>query len=278
MRAARKKNTFTQQAVASRLGISQGALSKMENGFLVPSAPQWFEFCEMTAISADSLTMGFIDRNTSATLEQRNVEVPFKVPRAYLDNRGSKVRAMLPFLSYFRSVMGEEKLGEYFRHLKLDPDYFVELDNQINLNFCLDISRELINQGFFKKDDCRRIAQSVTDPAAHGRLRRAYDSTHSAKHVISALLSNSKQYECNFHYDLEEHSGNQIVLSVKPEAHLTQFNYKNDSVLADFLCFYKKCYFESFSSYSGTGQATLNEVECHYRGADRCIYHLNLAG
>ena len=53
MLEARKLRGFTQAAVASHIGISQGALSKMERGLLVPSAIQWIEFCRMTKIKID---------------------------------------------------------------------------------------------------------------------------------------------------------------------------------------------------------------------------------
>ncbi len=51
---ARKKLGLTQAFVASQIGISQGALSKMERGLLVPSAIQWLEFCRLAKIQPDS--------------------------------------------------------------------------------------------------------------------------------------------------------------------------------------------------------------------------------
>ncbi len=53
MLEARKQRAFTQAFVASHIGISQGALSKMERGLLVPSAIQWIEFCRLTKIKID---------------------------------------------------------------------------------------------------------------------------------------------------------------------------------------------------------------------------------
>ena len=50
---ARKERSLTQAAVASYIGISQGALSKMERGLLFPSAIQWVEFCRLTKIKTD---------------------------------------------------------------------------------------------------------------------------------------------------------------------------------------------------------------------------------
>ncbi len=54
MHEARKTMGFTQSFVATHIGISQGALSKMERGLLVPSAIQWVEFCRLTKTRVDS--------------------------------------------------------------------------------------------------------------------------------------------------------------------------------------------------------------------------------
>jgi transcriptional regulator with XRE-family HTH domain len=54
MHDARKEKGFTQSFVAGHIGISQGALSKMERGLLVPSAIQWVEFCRLTRTRVDA--------------------------------------------------------------------------------------------------------------------------------------------------------------------------------------------------------------------------------
>src|SRR4051812_23679776 len=109
MRAARKRIGLTQMGVAQALGISQSALSKMESARLIPSAPQWFAFCEITTISADSLTLGYLERNKPALLTNAEVEGGFKLPKRFAEFRGSKVRAVMPFLIVFKETLGEEK-------------------------------------------------------------------------------------------------------------------------------------------------------------------------
>jgi transcriptional regulator with XRE-family HTH domain len=53
MLEARKTSGLTQAQVATSIGVSQGALSKMERGILVPSAIQWVEFCKLTQTATD---------------------------------------------------------------------------------------------------------------------------------------------------------------------------------------------------------------------------------
>ena len=51
----RKRLGLNQLEVAGILGVSQGAVSKMENAKLEPSAIQWLEFCRRTQVPADVL-------------------------------------------------------------------------------------------------------------------------------------------------------------------------------------------------------------------------------
>lgn len=277
MRAARKQLGLTQQSVCGRLGLSQAAWSKMEHGLAIPSAPKWFQFCEIAGISPDCLTTGYIERSRPAVLEGKNFEHGFRMPKRYADFRGSKTRAMLPFLLYFKSVLGEEKLGEYFDSIKLDPDLFVDLDNQINLNFCLDISRHLIRSGDLKSGDIPKLARIVTQPQAHGSLHRHYEGSLNVPNLINILILNSRQYECNFSYQVEDQNREVTVVSVTPEKHLKEFEYKHDDNLGNFLCRYKQHYFEQFTTYGGLRGAKLQELQCHYQGHDRCVYELRTA-
>jgi transcriptional regulator with XRE-family HTH domain len=276
MRAARKRQGLTQITVSQRLGISQSALSKVESALLIPSAPQWFEFCEMTGIAADSLTTGLIESHRPATLQQSDLDVGYKLNNKYRDNRGSKVRATLPFVAYFRSIYGDQGFDDWMKYIKVDSDMFVDLDTQVNLNFCLDIARELTQRGLLKAKDFPKLVKTVSQPQTHGSVHRFYDGNNSLN-LLTVLIQNSKQYECNFQYKIEDHKKDQIEISVTPEKHLKSFAYKDDPVLGDFLCKYKQHYFERFATYGGAAGAELREGQCHYKGADRCVYHLKMA-
>jgi transcriptional regulator with XRE-family HTH domain len=279
MRAARKRGGLTQMSVAQDLGISQSALSKMESARLIPSAPQWFSFCEITRISPDSLTLGYIERNQVATLLDDS-EGGFKLPKTFNNSRGSKVRAVLPFVDYFRDALGEDKLAQYLESAKIDPDFFIDLDNQINLNFLLETLRTLIGKGEFKARDFSKMSKAVVEPKVHGGLYRIYQGAGDPFQRIKSLLGQARSYECNFRYAIEEQGKSSLTVSVTPEIHLTQFAYRNDAVLGNALCRYKQHYFEKISGCCGEEGPGLSikEHECHYKGADRCVYEFKTAG
>jgi len=278
MRAARKRAGITQVGVSQGLGISQSALSKMESARLIPSAPQWFAFCEIASISPDSLTLGYIERTKAAVLGRGEVESGFRLPKQFAEFRGSKVRAVMPFILVFKELLGEEKFCEFLETLKLDPDFFMDLDNQINLNFCLEALKAMIHKGDFKAKDFSRMSSAIVNPGVHGEFlyRHYMDATDSVAR-LRTVIANARLYECNFRYALEEDRASSLVLSIEPEPHLGAFNYKDDSTLGNALCRYKQHYFHEISSCGHGPGLKIREIECHYRGAERCVYELKTA-
>ena len=282
MRAARKQLALTQEAVANRLGISQSALSKLEHGSLIPSAPQWFDFCKFTQISTDSLVTGFIERNTPAVIEEGLRKGTFKIPKRYAFHRGTKARALLPFFTFMEETMGERKMAEYFKQVKVDADFFIDLDNQINIEFALDIARHLIKEGHLSPTTVGKLTQSASQPRTHGSLHERYDLLKDRGQRLETFVGNSRLYGCNFRFKIEDKTSKHVDLSVTPEQHMEMVSYKNDPVLGDFVCEYNKSFLENFMVYGmSDGQATkpnVESLECILLGKARCLYRIPLAG
>ncbi len=53
MHAERKFNKISQQVLCKELGITQGLLSKIENGKLKPSVYSWLAFCQLFGLKSD---------------------------------------------------------------------------------------------------------------------------------------------------------------------------------------------------------------------------------
>lgn len=275
MRAARKQLGLTQEEVSRHLGISQSALSKLEHGALIVSAPQWFEFCRLTHIRPESLLTGQIDRLKPAIVSDDPREGTFKLPRRYSLHRGSKVRAMLPFLSFLGEALGEKRTREFFKVHKVDPDFFIDLDNQLSLEFTLDVVRYLVDQRLFRPRDIARVVKPVSHASMHGLLHERYATGTSRSDLLQQIVMNARLYECNFAYRVEDVKRGTVDVSITPERHMSDLSYRDDATLGDFLCQYKKHYFDRFLQYGepGAGKAlSVEEPECHYRGAERCVY------
>lgn len=276
MRAARKRAGLGQVDIAQKLGISQGAVSRTEHGILIPSAPIWFDFCKLTDISPDSLVTGFIEKSSPALLESPQGTAGFKIHSRYTTDRGSKIRAMLPFLSFFESIYGSQGMKQFLASIRVDPDFIVDHDNQINLNFCMDIASRLIKDGHLKARSLGRLAKAANQRESHGSMHSHYDSVDGALNRLQVLLRNARFYECNFDYKIEDFSSTSIQLSVTPNEHLKRFNYKNDE-LGDLLCRYKQHYFQQFAfAKSPSKEGQLIEKECLFHGGTRCVYEISV--
>lgn len=277
LRSARKGLGLSKRDVARELGLTVSYVSDLETAVAAPTATDWYHFCELTCISTDSLLVGQIERGGMATLDHDTYGLNFNIPQEYREARGSKVKAMAPFLEFAELHLGPKEFEKYLVSKAFDPDFFVDLDQQVNLRFCMDLSRLLIQQQYLTPESLDALTSLATRSRTQGKFHQLYSDARDDSSLLFEVLSGARGYECNFDYVIEAGDSRSFDFSVRPEAHLAQFNYRDDSTLGDFLCRYKKSYFEKFVGLSvrPTHAAQLEELECHYRGAPKCTYRLN---
>ncbi|MGK5085057.1 helix-turn-helix transcriptional regulator [Bdellovibrionota bacterium FG-1] len=276
IRAGRKLIGKDQRTIANLLQVSQAALSKIEAGILMPSTSQWFRLCQAFGIESEhSYKSGFIDNCSAATSEPTYPESRFKIPQKYLRHQGSKVRAIRPLIRFFADKLGEARLLEYFKHLNIDPDFFVIYDNQLNIRFNLELVTWLIESGNLKRDEIATMTKPLDTAEMHGRLHNEYVHAATKKQLLRSLLGHITKYESNFSYAICDEKADLLTLSVTPSPEMKYFDYKGAS-LGSFLCDYKKEYVKRFTRYVGGSAAGVREIECHFKGMKRCLYEINL--
>ena len=274
LRGCRKILGLTQKNVALRLGVNSRALSRIEKGTQLLTAPQWFEFCEMVGISPNSLTTGYVEVSETKR-KAAGQSSGIKLPRRYAHHANSRIRITLPFLSYCKKVWGEEKLNQYLEFRKVDPDLFVDLSGNINIGFGIDLVRELIQKSNLTKKNISDISLSVTTSGMHGSLHKCYnEAPANGSALIYSLINNIAQYETNFQYRVEDWNSRYMDISVTPNEHMEAFNYRNDTILGDFFCHYKRGFLVNFSTYQHQRAENVIIKENHYKGAPRCLYRV----
>jgi DNA-binding XRE family transcriptional regulator len=280
VRAGRKLNGLTQVELSQRIGVSQSWVSKVESAILVPHATEWFEMCRLFSIdSEESFYSGVIDNCNSTKMDNLYPNSLFNLPRAFKTNPNSKVRAARPFVTFLEEKMGPEKLSQYFRQNKLDPDFFVVLDNQISIEFLLKLLSDLIGTGILKRSDIAKIAELCSQPESHGLLSAEYNREQTDQQRLAALIKNSPLYETNFSYEIAEQNHHHFALTVSPQPHLSLNALRRDG-LEDALCQYKQHYFKNFIRYAKPKSgllANLTEKECLFKGDKRCLYKIEFA-
>ncbi len=268
MRAARKRKGLTQQVVAARLGISQGALSKIEHGLLIPSAPQWFDFCELTDIPPESLRLGYIDRllplagPVSTSLDVSG----FKLPRRFLEQAALRVRALQPLIRYFRQARGEDGFESFCRDRKIDPDYFTVYDHAIHVDLAFELARALREAGALAVDDLSPVSAQFSDPDAHGALAARLRAASAGAGALRALVENVALYRADFEIAFRATGAGRAELTLSPRVDLAARAASADPGLAHFDCRYWQELLARAASIAGGVVAQVQETGCCYRG------------
>ncbi len=285
MRAARKRSGLSQVEIARLLDTSQATVSKYESGISYPGAVEWFAFCDATKILPESIRSGFIDLGRPAVLRDVSRLGSFKIPEKYHRNQGEKVRGLYPVLSYLTSVLGgEAERDAYLKSRGLDPDFFVCLDEQLPIDFFADIVKYLLLNHRLDNRGLSILASGTRTPHLHGVLRSPTGSQAGPIDRLTFYLANMQHFDCDFAYDLLDQSAQRIDISIKPEAHIDSASFRHHPVLHDFFCQYKKHFLHALSSCdcapAGSVSSvpispiSIDEKECYFKGASRCIYRI----
>ncbi len=272
LRSRRKSFGFSQIQVASQIHVSQSTLSKIESGMLKPDVFQWYGICQQLKLSPTGWVRGVIDSGQAVTLKSEPKEGLYNIPGYYAYNRGESNRYYLPFFYIFKEALGEKSLYNFLETLKIDLDYFLDFDNQLNFNFFMSLVNALIDQGVLKSHNIEKLLECLTLPYFHGSSGESF--LHQAgnwKRLLKEALRQRKRYEIDFIHTLEDESEEQRTISVKPNDHLRDFQYRHKK-WGSFLCDFHKSWYKNVLAFEGKTSVTIQEKACHFKGADRCIY------
>ncbi len=275
IRSARKSRGWTQIDAAQKIGISQSALSKMESGVLIPSVHQWFEFCSSAGIPADSHIQGYLDRLELIRFQEKVVQSDFKLKEIYRQNAGSSARSMAPLIHWLHSSVGEVKAKKLIKDMGVDPDYFVDLGNQINFRFFVDLFQVIKKKGIFKKADLSQVTCQVASKKAHGGLYTGYSQASTVEALLKTAFSKSPFYEVNFDYKIEDVHTKKVVFSVVPKEHLLDNKQLHFLEAREFLSDYRSGYFKNLVEHLNSKQALVKDVNCISNSIESCIYEMS---
>ena len=59
MKAARQTAGLSESDVASAIGSTVACVAQMESGKTIPTASEWYHFCQLVRISSDSFSFGY---------------------------------------------------------------------------------------------------------------------------------------------------------------------------------------------------------------------------
>lgn len=244
MKAARRFKKENQESVSKAIGCSQSALSKLEHGTLIPSAPQWFDLCRYLHIPLTSLETGVLDRHRPIA----NVdEVSFiKWPKRYRLYRSVKSRELYPFVSYLRQLHGDEAIEKMFDELGLDIDLAVDFDHQMNHLVLFDVIHYFIKNEICGLTNIKEVADRYASPICHGEFVKSYSKANKLKELLQLYIDDQSYYQLDLKFEFESTSETSGILVIKKEKHFDLFLKDLSSDVIDFYAIYLKSKMESF--------------------------------
>ncbi len=247
VRCARKLSGLTQKEVCSNLRISQSYLSKIEHGINVPSVVFWAEFCQLTGVNLDSVVSGYLDNMTFSQVESGNNNTGINIPQRYSYLRSMKIRGLNTMLFFAKETLGEAGFEQIVTEMGIDPDYFFNYDNQLNINFLNDFISILRAKQTNHHLDLSRIYGFINEPMAHGNFSKKIFADNDPISKIKKLIKHSRKYEANFTYEILEDSSTKLAFSIRPEEHLEEFRKNLKEINDGLLTYLSKGYLDSFT-------------------------------
>jgi transcriptional regulator with XRE-family HTH domain len=272
IRYGRKRAGLSQVDFAKAIGITQGTISKIESGQLSVDARTWFDICDLVKIPYESLRTGTIDLAGSDIVRDVSRVGKFRVPERYGKYAGSTVRTTLPFLRFFAKHAGRTVTEDYIRHRKLEPDYFVQLNNPLNVRFIGDLIEMMGERRILTAHNLPELASYFAASPIHRPFKKEYEN-RAPMHLLAALIDNLPNYERNYHYQLESLDQRNAVFSTKPEAHVHELKIGTET--AQTMCKYRQTALAEFvAQHAGVPVVDAHERECYYRGAKQCVHQI----
>jgi transcriptional regulator with XRE-family HTH domain len=274
--SVRKSKGLTQGSIAVQLAVSQSALSKIEHGLLIPSVHQWFEFCKFTGVPVDSHLQGYVDYSRPVVKSTHTQEGAFRLPKTYAVERASTARTMLPLIKWLERNEGEKKAEAVLTEMGMDSDYFIQLDHTIGVQFGLDLIAYLQRRGIYSPEGAQSIFKAVKQRGYHGSLWTGYDQTQEPFELMALLLSRASYYEANFDYVVEAQTKKHLDFSSKPGSHFKEIKTLANHDARFTICSHRRGYFEHMAESSIAQNVVVEEVECAFKGAKKCVFRMRM--
>ncbi len=270
LRAARKTSGLSQIEVVSELRITQGYLSKIERGLLDPSAILVIDFAQLLNIDLNSFRKGYIDRGTSIKLMDLKKIGGFKIPSKY----GKSASVRIPFanglLALFCEKYGKKKLHDYLNSCKIDPDYFLVFDNQINYNFILDLLDTFLTDHTLMTHNYSSAYRHFRRPEFHGALADSYSKQLTPTELLVSFIQNQDKYALDFTYSLQDRKNGELEIKVTTQSHIKSFLKKRGQNIRNYFKFHHQGYFNEFLKLNGINHGKVQYIEKFDIGMSSC--------
>jgi hypothetical protein len=204
VRAVRKYYQIKQVEFAPILNTTQSALSKIEAGHLELSASQWLAVCDRYTLDPRSLFSGKIENlgERKFGLQDASRVGGFEIPTEYSFLMGSSVRTAYPILKLMKLKLSEKKFTAFIEASGFDVDYFVIMNNPLNIKFIEHCVSYLIAEGILTETNIHTIIEGDKFKDIHSSILTELWISRDMDTGTKRMLSKIKHsYEQNTSYE-----------------------------------------------------------------------------
>lgn len=250
IKCVRVNNNFTQIDLAKNLNWSQGYVSKIESGKLIPDAFEWMALSELFNFPADSLRWGYIDTLKDVSLNSDVKENGFSLPKSYRQQKCLNIRFASPFLS--ANTAKDSRL--FFKKNKIDPAFQSNLSHQINLN----LLEQLIDENKNDKEFINKSAKNFSNHLSHGDLWAQYKTGSSKLNSLKKLSKNMNKYQIIWHFNFNSISDTSCEIVITPNAMLDDERVLN--INSDLNKFMDQYWVKSLNEFTKSTISNANDI------------------
>lgn len=174
-------------------------------------------------------------------MKPKNDQAKFLMPGIWKDSQYSSGSLLHVYISYFKKVYGEDGFKEFCLINKVDPLYFFNRANPINISFIQLMLRHIIlNQKSNYKDIIADLVHHSTAMSSTV-LKEIFDDIKKGQESLDpfasiiALMEKLPEIEKNHSYSLESQDKESMVFSIKPNDHIDMRLWATDPTIGGFV-------------------------------------------
>lgn len=153
----------------------------------------------------------------------------------YADEARSFVRSSSHIIKYLRLLHGQHKMDRILMEMNVHPAYFDNHDNQINIQFFIDVLDICYKLGF-KPKDIRNVASSMFLSIEGSESQKMFPRCETYEEVYSNVRNIVHSFDTNFYYDLKVRSDG-MEMTAEPQEPILKILRRNKTNL---LFFYRR--------------------------------------
>jgi transcriptional regulator with XRE-family HTH domain len=265
----RKVAKVSQIELGEILELHQSAISRIETGDQLLTPRQLIRIANYFDLNFDDLMHGSIDYWRLA--ERFKTKPPFH--QRFMHHPHAKLRELLPLMKLIKEEQGLEAFEEVLENFELRECFLRNPDMNVGSQFVFDFYAEALKRKWMSVGRSHHLAELSFSKEIQGFLSNIYFVAEDANALLRARVMNAKHYESNFEYVIEKQSSERTEISISPAKHMSQIEYKHSQV-GDVICSGRKEHFKLLPLQIGKPELQVEEVECHFHGGSKCLYHI----